>query len=187
LGEELELPDRALHIFSDLDAAVGWCDDQLLINFDEGNPRGYIMEPEGLLDDLINNKDAVATISKYFERVDVPSGDFLFKQGESGDSLYLILGGAVSIVLDLPGGQSLTVRTMRAGSILGEMAVYTGSPRSASAHARQDCALYRLSVENYNELVASHPIEAGIFSSYIVKLMAERLGRANRSVLALTK
>jgi len=187
LGEELELPDRALHIFSDLDAAVGWCDDQLLSNFDDGNPIDHIMEPEGLLDDLINNKCAVATISKYFDRVNVSSGDVLFKQGETGDSLYLILGGAVSIVLDLPGGLSLTVRTMRAGSILGEMAVYTGSPRSASAHARKDCALYRLSVENYNELVASHPVEAGLFSSYIVKLMAERLGRANRAVLALTR
>ncbi len=187
LGEELELPEGVLQIFNDLDAAAGWCDDQLLLNFLDGNPTDQIMNPDDLLNDLIDDKDAVATISKYFERVTVSSGEVLFEQGETGDSMYLILGGSISIVINLPGGQSLTVRTMRAGSILGEMAVYTGSPRSASAHARHDCVLYRLSVDSYDKLVSDYPVEAGLFSSYIVRLMAERLGRANRAVLALTR
>jgi len=187
LGDELELSEGVLQVFSDLDAAAGWCDDQLLLNFLDGNRSDQIMNPNELLNDLIDDKDAVATISKYFEQLTVSSGEVLFEQGDSGDSMYLILGGSISIVINLPGGQSLTVRTMRAGSILGEMAVYTGSPRSASAHARHDCVLYRLSIDSYSNLVTDHPVEAGLFSSYIVRLMAERLGRANRAVLALTR
>ena len=187
IGDELELPDRVLRFFTDQNAAAGWCDDQLLCNFEDGNLSGQIMEPEELLAGMINDQGAVNVISKHFKRMEISAGDVLFQQGQSGDSLYLILGGAVSIVLELPGGQSLTVRTMRAGSILGEMAVYTGSPRSASAHAHQDCVLYCLHVDRYHDLVSRYPVEAGMFSSYIVTLMAERLGRANKSVLALTR
>jgi sulfate permease, SulP family len=187
IGDELELPDRVLRFFTDQNAAAGWCDDQLLCNFEDGNLSGQIMEPEELLAGMINDQGAVNVISKHFKRMEISAGDVLFQQGQSGDSLYLILGGSVSIVLELPGGQSLTVRTMRAGSILGEMAVYTGSPRSASAHAHHDCVLYCLHVDRYHDLVSQYPVEAGMFSSYIVTLMAERLGRANKSVLALTR
>jgi SulP family sulfate permease len=187
LAEELELADGVVSTFSDLDAAAGWCDDQLLLDFVGGSASDQLMDPVELLSGLIEQQDSIATISSHFERLKIATGEVLFEQGQSGDSLYLILSGSISIVIDLPGGQSLTVRTMRAGSILGEMAVYTGSSRSASAHARQDCVLYRLSIESYQNLVAEFPAEAGHFSSYIVRLMAERLGRANRAVLALTK
>jgi len=187
LGEELELADGVLQIFGEFDVAAGWCDDQLLLNFLGRNPAGQIMNPDVLLMDLLDDKDVVATISGYFDQGTLASGAVLFEQGETGDSLYLILGGSISIVINLPGGQPLTVRTMRAGSILGEMAVYTGSPRSASAVAHHECVLYRLTVDSYNKLVSDHPVEAGLFSSYIVRLMAERLGRANKAVLALTR
>lgn len=187
LGEELELPTDVLQVFNDLDAAAGWCDDQLLLKFMDGASADQVMSPDDLLKDLIDDKNAVATLSQYFEQVTISSGDVLFEQGESGDSMYLILAGSISIVINLPDGQTLTVRTMRAGSILGEMAVFTGSPRSASAHARHNCVLYRLSVDNYKNLVTDHPMEAGLFSSYIVRLMAERLGRANKAILALSR
>ncbi|MCY0147035.1 SulP family inorganic anion transporter [Hoeflea sp. G2-23] len=187
LGEELELPNGVVRSFADLDTAAGWCDDQLLLDFKHGNSSDQVMNPDELLAGLIGDDRAVPVISSYFHRLSIAAGEVLFEQGQSGDSLYLILSGSVSIVINLPGGQSLTVRTMRAGSILGEMAVYTGSPRSASALARQDCALFCLSVESYHRLVSESPAEAGVFASCIVKLMAERLGRANRAVLALTR
>jgi len=187
LGEELELPPGTVRRFSDLDTAAGWCDDQLLLNFVDGSASDQVMNPDDLLAGMITDKCAVPVISKHFERLNISAGDVLFEQDQTGDSLYLILSGSISIVLNFPGGQTLTVRTMRAGSILGEMAVYTGSPRSASAYARQDCVLYRLSVERYHKLISEHPAEAGHFSSYIVRLMAERLGRANKALLALTR
>lgn len=187
LAQELELPEGTVRRFDELDAAAGWCDDQLLLEATHRGTSGQIMDSEALLSGLIEDSKAASIISGYFEQISIAQDEVLFEQGQSGDSMYLILGGAISIVINLPGGRSLTVRTMRAGSILGEMAVYTGSPRSASAHAVQDCVLFRLSVDSYHQLVASNPSEAGQFSSYIVRLMAERLGRANKAVLALSR
>ena len=183
----MDLPAGVLQTFTNLDTAAVWCDDQLLLKAGYENDSATAMDPNELLSDLIDDQNAVSVISRYFEQLTVSSGDVLFEQGLSGDSLYLILGGSISIIIDHPCGKSLTVRTMRAGSILGEMAVYTGSPRSASAHAQQDCVLYCLRVEDYHKLVLEHPAEAGLFSSYIVTLMSERLGRANKAMLALTR
>jgi SulP family sulfate permease len=101
--------------------------------------------------------------------------------------MYLILGGSISIIINLPDGQPMTVRTMRAGSILGEMAVYTGAPRTASAVAQRDSVLFRLSIKNYHKFLQTNPTQAELFSSCIVRLMAERLARSNKSVLALSR
>ena len=187
LGDELQLPDGALYVFSDLDAAAGWCDDQMLLDNVDSNPSHQIMNPHELLNNLIDDKYAVTTISNYFEEVVVSSGDALFEQGDSGDSMYLILGGSISIIINLPDGQPMTVRTMRAGSILGEMAVYTGAPRTASAVAQRDSVLFRLSIKNYHKFLQTNPTQAELFSSCIVRLMAERLARSNKSVLALSR
>ncbi len=187
LHRDLDLPKEILHVFPDLDTAAGWADDELLNSHGESIPLDQIMEPEALLFDLIGDRDAVTRIAGYFEKLPVKKDEVLFEQGEAGDSLFLILGGAISIVLSLPNRKPLTVRTMRAGSILGEMAVYTGAPRSASAIARRDALLFRLPAEKYHALVQTHPVEAELFSSCIVKLMAERLARSNKSVLALAR
>ena len=45
----------------------------------------------------------------------------------------------MSVTLQLPGNQKLHLRTMRAGAILGEMALYTGAARSAAAEVIENC------------------------------------------------
>ena len=187
VGEELKLSTNVLQIFRELDEAIGWCEDQILLKFSAGNSSNQVMNSDELLNDLIEDDEAVATISKYFKKETILEGEVLFKQGDTGNSLYLILGGAISIVINLPGAHSVTVRTMRAGSILGEMAVYTGAPRTASAVARRDSVLFKLSTKDYQSLVLSQPSEAHLFSACIIKIMAERLARSNKSVLALAR
>jgi SulP family sulfate permease len=187
VGKELKLSTNVLQIFRELDEAIGWCEDQILLKFTAGNSSNQVMNTDELLNDLIEDDEAVATIVKYFKKETISEGEVLFKQGDTGNSLYLILGGAISIVINLPDGHSVTVRTMRAGSILGEMAVYTGAPRTASAVARRDSVLFKLSTKDYQSLVLSHPSEAHLFSTCIIKIMAERLARSNKSVLALAR
>lgn len=119
--------------------------------------------------------------------VEKPRGDVLFSQGDAGDALYLILHGSIAIMLDLPNGQSLHLRTMRSGAVLGEMALYTGAPRSATAQVHDDSVLCRLDDAAFQELNLKHPREAGLLHSFIVRLMSERLERANREIMALSR
>jgi hypothetical protein len=56
-----------------------------------------------------------------------------------------------------------------------------------SACARRDCVLLRLTIDNYRRFTTDHPQEAGQFSAFVVRLMAERLARANSALLASTR
>lgn len=186
LAVELDFHNNLVRFFGDVDEGCGWVDDQLLLNFAQKN-SDHAIEPIELLTGLIGDGDAAKTVSEHFETINVAAGETLFDQGDPGDALYLILSGSISIVINLPGGVKLTVRTMRAGAILGEMAVYTGATRSAAAVAKQDCVLHKLTVEQYENLATNHPIGAAAFHTYVVRLMSERLGRANREILALSR
>jgi diguanylate cyclase len=61
----------------------------------------------------------------------VGAGQYLFRQGEAGDVAYLIEWGSVEVLVDQPFG-SCRVATLGAGEIVGEMALFDGTPRSAS-------------------------------------------------------
>lgn len=186
LSVELNFHDKIVRFFEGVDEGCGWVDDQLLLNFERKN-LDQIIDPSELLTSLIGDHVAAQIVSKYFKTICIPAGDTLFEQGDPGDALYLILSGSISIVINLPDGLKLTARTMRAGSILGEMAVYTGAPRSAAAVAKQDCMLHKLTTVEYENLATNHPIVAAAFHTYVVRLMSERLGRANREILALSR
>lgn len=179
-------PDAAssLLMFDDLEEGVAWCDDKILESFDSDAEDN---DPTGLLAQLLGNMDAARIVSSKFEKISIKEGGTLFSQGEAGDSLFLILEGSISIVLDLADGQTLHLRTMRTGAILGEMALYTGAVRSASALVNEDCLLFRLDAESYKRLNDNNPVEAGFFHTFIVRLMAERLGRANKEIMALSR
>ncbi len=175
---------RTSQMFEDLDEGVAWCGDKILESFD-GDAEDN--DPARLLTQLLGNKGAASVISSHFKKVAIKGGQTLFRQGDPGDSLYLILQGSISIVLDLPNDQTLHLRTMRTGAILGEMALYTGAVRSASALVNEDCLLYRLDQESYTQLNEKSPVEAGFFHTFIVRLMSERLGRANKEIMALSR
>ena len=177
-------PDGGLNAFDNLDEGVAWCDDRILDGFDSSDD---LDDPVHLLGSLLGDIAAAKTVSSSFERVRVKAGENLFDQGDPGDSLYLILQGSISINLVLPDNQNLHLRTMRAGAILGEMALYTGASRSAAALVTEDCDLYRLDTAAFQQLNQHNPKEAGLLHSFIVRLMSERLARANKEIMALSR
>jgi len=61
-------------------------------------------------------------------------GQIIFKEGDSGDWVYVINSGQVDI-LKTVGGESITIETLKAGDVFGEMAFIARIPRTASARA----------------------------------------------------
>ena len=64
-----------------------------------------------------------------------PAGAVIMREGEPGDSLYVILEGRVNIVAAGSTGHEVMVAIMGPGDCLGEMSIVDGLPRSASAVA----------------------------------------------------
>jgi CRP-like cAMP-binding protein len=74
----------------------------------------------------------------------VPRHSYLFYQDDEGDAAFVIRSGALAIVLTTADGRELVINELRAGECVGELALLTDSPRSASAVAQLDTEVIRL-------------------------------------------
>ena len=68
------------------------------------------------------------------ERMAFKDGDVLFRQGEQGDSAYVIIGGEADVIVDTPKGP-LTVAKLKRNDIVGEIAILCDVPRTATVKA----------------------------------------------------
>lgn len=82
------------------------------------------------------------------------AGTTLITQGDPGDSLFIVEEGEIDIVADEAEEKLATLRT---GDVLGEMALVTGEPRSASAVASTDCRVWVVLKEDFDRLLATSP------------------------------
>lgn len=101
---------------------------------------------------------------------DVSAGFVLFSQGEPGDSMFVVIEGAVDVMLD-----ERVLETVGSGGLVGEMALIDDAPRSASAVASQPSRVLHVDKKRFTFLVQEHPT----FALHVMEEMAARLRRAN--------
>ena len=89
------------------------------------------------------------------EIVAYPAGATLFREGEKGDALYLVRNGSVSISRRI-GTREVTLSYARAGHYVGEMALLSDMPRSATVRAVVDCEAIRIDGERFKVLIAEN-------------------------------
>lgn len=71
-------------------------------------------------------------------------GSHIVRAGDAGDSLLIVESGVVEVVLERPGGQAIRLSTIHDGEYFGEMSLFDGEARSASAIAATDCRILEL-------------------------------------------
>lgn len=94
------------------------------------------------------------------------AGKTVFVQGESGDTMYVVLEGHVEIRV----GEK-TLEVAGPGSVIGEMALINLSTRSATAIAQDDCTLAPVDDKQFLSLVVRKPQ----FALSVMEIMANRL------------
>jgi SulP family sulfate permease len=166
--------------FAQLDDGIAWCETQILkqLNRDSGEGARSFYK---LLIRLLGDEETARKLAPYFTEEKHRRGERLFSQDEAGDSLYWVVEGSAAVVID-EGGKQQVLRHYKSGAILGEMALYTGEPRSASVEIEEDSILYRLDAKQFEHMQAEHAVAAGKLHIYIVRLLAERICRANRQL-----
>jgi CRP-like cAMP-binding protein len=106
------------------------------------------------------------------EIVSLDAGEFLFREGDSADALYVVKNGTLRIV---SGGT--VYETLRSGGIVGEMAIVDRSARrSASVIAGTHAELMKIDTAQFLVLVAHNPD----FSLEVMRVMARRLRIMNQ-------
>lgn len=83
----------------------------------------------------------IKALLESLETRSLSSGTAVIKQGEIARECYLILSGRMDVITTDGGGSSRKVATLYPGSILGEAALLTDEPRSATVRALDDCQL----------------------------------------------
>lgn len=106
--------------------------------------------------------------------------EYLTKQGEPGNCLFLIRKGTVGIIVTDEHGVAHEIDRSGPGDILGEMALLTDEPRSASLIAHDHVTAKLLSAEAFHQAALTH----SEISQVLTKLLAQRLGGQRRDVLA---
>jgi NTE family protein len=102
-------------------------------------------------DDVLGELDATV------EWVTVPRGEILFRQGESGTSVYILVSGRLRAVVRDARGRERAVGEIQRGETVGEMALFTGEPRTATVVALRDTELVRLDGATFDALIARCP------------------------------
>ncbi len=119
-------------------------------------------------------KEDLASLAKRLESADYAPGDVIFSQGDEGSSLFVIDEGAVEISYGEGKGR-VCLATLFPGQYFGELSLFDGSPRSATATAIKPSHLVRLDRDDMVDFVNKNPAAA----LRIIAEMSERMRQTN--------
>ena len=173
----------ASRIFPDLDHSIEWCEDQILQA--EIKPCNAGPACAQQLAELFLCAEQVPDFISYLEPVQAPAGYMLFRQGEAPEALFFVESGQLTVSLELPDGQTKRLRTIGAGTVVGEIGLYTGAVRSASIVTDAPSKLFRLSAEALQKMQEETPQLAAAFGKFVICTLAERLSHREKELQLL--
>ena len=105
-----------------------------------------------------NNLGAViiAEVTRLLRPRDITLGTVLMRKGDPGDCMYFVVSGELEIML------APNPIRLGAGTFIGEIALITGAPRTATVVATRPTTLLALDIADFRELAARHPELEGV-------------------------
>jgi CRP-like cAMP-binding protein len=101
-------------------------------------------------------------------------GQAVFRQGDAGDRLYIVKSGVLEVVAAREGGDPTPLAYLGEGEVVGELALLTGSPRSATVRCPERAVVLTLDKAVFNDLMQTLPS----FARDMSVVLAKRLERA---------
>jgi SulP family sulfate permease len=164
----------AVRFEPDLDRALQRCEDVLL---EEAAP-----DPVGGSTDGVTALPA--HLMAYLERRSIPEGTVLIHQGDPPDDLFVLESGSLRVELASPEGERRRLSTVRPGVVVGEVALYTGTARTADVIAETPCVILGMSRAAIERLEADEPETAAALHRWLATTLSARLTDADRAYSA---
>ena len=117
------------------------------------------------------------------ERVNFTEGQRFFSQGDAGDAAYVILQGKADVTLESPNG-TIKVAELGQNALVGEMAILSDSPRSATVVSAGATTALRIDKRVFLELLTQFPqMSLAVMRELVSRLekMNAQLARQSRS------
>ena len=105
--------------------------------------------------------------------------ELIFREGDPGDTCYLIKSGAVLLTREHQDGRMIALAELRAGGMFGELAMFRGETRSATAEATEATEAIALLAPDVQRLIRSNPDIA----TKLLAALSERVRRTTERLL----
>jgi len=175
----------SLHVFAETNEAVEYAEDRLLAEAGIESERGQRVKLAQceLLQGL--DPEAQAALQRAFRIVRIDKGKAVFRAGEHGDALFVLLSGEVEIWLRAPDGARMRLAVYPPGASFGELSFLEPGPRAADAIATTPSELAKLSREDFDRFAKQHPDAAQQLLLRMARDLAENLRQTDQALLRL--
>ncbi|OJV99799.1 MAG: hypothetical protein BGO39_12725 [Chloroflexi bacterium 54-19] len=136
-----------------------------------------------VLSPLEKGPDLARALKDEITLVNLPRGEYLMREGDPGDGMYIIVSGRLRPFITGEDGTERFLADKGRGEIIGEMALITGESRTASLYALRDSVLVKVSTEAFGRLTAQYPQIAMSLAGQLVETL--RLEGRRKNVPAL--
>ena len=146
-----------------------------------GSPEELLEAHQGMLIDGLTNvfgafdQDMLRHVLPQVEWIELGGGDTLFRQDDHDESLFFVVSGRLRASSVDASGQRKVLGEIARGETVGEMAFFTGEPRTATVVAIRDSVLARFSNKVFRELLLAYPL----VSLNMTRQVIERFKRVN--------
>ena len=123
----------------------------------------------------------MSKLFKYFGDY-VKQGEYIFREGDEADALYMIHKGKVMICKTV-GNVEKRIQVLEEGEFVGEMAIIDSMPRSADAIAVEDCQLIKMDHEAFDETIQKNKQ----FSMTFIRFLSQRVRDTTKQLTAYTE
>ena len=152
--------------------------------------QGGVSDVAGLLSKVplfrALNAASVSRIAEVAREVSYGRGDVIFREGEIGDELYVVVEGEVRISRNAAGMGEEAIAVLGVGESFGEMSIMDDFPRSADAIANAPCKLLAVSREAFEDLLFLYKDIAYEVLWNVVKILSSRLRETNEKMMFMT-
>lgn len=133
------------------------------------------------------NKKELNEVEKIIHRREFKKGEPIFRMGDPGLGMYIIINGVVNIVEENENGEPTTLAVLKDGAFFGDLALLDEAPRSASGIAGDNCDILGFFRPDFMDLLYRKP-KLGIKILFALsKIIGERLRRTNEQLTQLQK
>lgn len=176
--------DQRVQFHPTLDHGMEWCENMLLQKYEASTQFIQV----GIKSQLRSTFPKPALIEKligYLERMEVPENSYIIRRGDAPDSMYFIESGRLNVQLESEDGEIMRLRSIRSGTVVGELGLYLKGERTANVVTTQKSVLYRLQLDSMKKMETQDPDVASALHEWIARQLVERMTDNNRAIEAL--
>lgn len=176
--------DGGCREFADHALALEWCEEQVLSTLFEADASDPDLRFRGWLAGQLGSMAEADRLRSYLVRLELASGDVVYRAGEAADSMDFIAAGLIDVTIPSDAGRAL-VRRMARETIVGEMGFFRKAVRNADVTAANSAVLFCLRRPEFERLERELPHVALAVARLVIRELSNRLELANREAGAL--